>query len=230
MYCIKRKQSLFFIGMFYMLCKLSAQENLTGYWQPQLSLNYEVAKNYSHNFSLAKRSYVFRDETFLFDIRQLDLVHFSKLKVSGNQSLGFGIQYRFRETFEENRGNELRLTQQYNITNKIRSLRLGNRFRAEQRITATATIHRFRYRLALDFPLQGESLDIGESYAIITTEALLSTDKGQSSAYDQRLTTQLGWLISDVTKFQIGTEFRAENYSQSTEYVFFLLTGLVLSL
>ena len=207
-----------------------AQENLTAYWQPQISLNYKVAKNYSHNFSFANRSYLYQDEDFQFNARQIDISHFSNLKVGDNQSFGLGVQYRFREVFEDGKSNELRFTQQYNIVQKSRSLRFGNRFRAEQRITTSQTIHRFRYRLALDFPLQGVQLDVGESYLIVSTESLLSAAKASKPEYDQRITAHLGWLLSERTKLQVGSEYRFENYAQNTENVLFLLTGLIVSL
>ena len=73
------------------LCVLTfafAQENLTGYWQPQIGINYKVSTNYSHNFSVAKRTFILRDSQTEFTIRQLDLVHFSNLKIQGNQSIG----------------------------------------------------------------------------------------------------------------------------------------------
>lgn len=225
-----RKSSILFICFWTVLYTLKAQDNWTGYWQPQLALNYKVTANYSHNFSLAKRTYLYQDSALDFEIRQLDFVHFSKLKISDNQSLGLGLQYRFRENFEQDKENELRITQQYNITHKARVLRFGHRLRTEQRITASATIHRFRYRFALDLPLQGVELDIGESYLVLTTESLLSAGKATRPEYDQRITAQLGWLISEKTKFQLGAEYRAENYNAVTENVAFLITNLVLSL
>ena len=209
---------------------LAAQENLTIYLQPETSLNYKVAGNYHHNFAFSNRFYLLQEEQFQFNVRQLDIAHFSSLKIRDNQSIGFGIQYRFREVFENDRFNELRLTQQYNITHKYGNLRFGDRFRAEQRFTQASTIHRFRYRLALDFPLQGVQLDVGEPYFIVSTESILSVAKASKPEYDQRITTQLGWLLSQKTKLQMGTEYRFENYTQKTENVLFFLTGLILSL
>lgn len=206
------------------------QDNLTGYWQPQIGANYKVSNNYSHNFSLAKRTFILRDSDTEFTIRQLDLAHFSNLKIRGNQSVGIGIQYRFRGLFDDTAENELRLIQQYNITKSNRGLRFGNRFRSEQRITNSLTIHRFRYRFALDFPLQGQSLDIGETYLVLSTESLLSVAKASLPEYDQRITANLGWVLDEKTKLQVGTEYRAENYTNETEHVFFFLTTLVLSL
>lgn len=228
--CFTRKNCVIFIFFWTLLQYVQGQDNWTGYWQPQLALNYKVTGNYAQNASLAKRTYIYRESASAFEIRQLDFVHFSKLKLRDNQSLGLGLQYRFRENFERDKENELRITQQYNITHKARILRIGHRFRTEQRITTLSTIHRLRYRLAVDLPLQGVELDIGESYLVISTEALLSVGKAMGPEYDQRITAQLGWLLSKKTKFQLGAEYRAENYNAETENVAFLITNLVLSL
>jgi hypothetical protein len=64
---------------------------------------------------------------------------------------------------------------------------LGYRVRAEQRITDKPTIHRFRYRFAIDFPLQGEALDVGERYAVFSAKSLLSVAKALLPEYDQRV-------------------------------------------
>jgi hypothetical protein len=225
------KRPLFFLIPIFLLALVGkAQENLTGYWQPQVAVNYGVATNYSHNFSLAKRTFFYKEETSTFEIRQLDLAHFSNLKVANNQSVGLGLQYRFSKIFDLNALNEFRLTQQYNITHNSRKIRLGHRLRSEQRITQASTVYRFRYRFALDLPLQGEELNVGESYLVATTESLLSTSKFNSPEYDQRITLFYGWLLGEGIKLQLGTEFRSENYTQDTAYVLFLLSNLVFSL
>lgn len=207
-----------------------AQENFTTYFQPQLALNYKVSAGYSHNFSIGQRNYLYEEGDLQFKTRQLDFVHFSKLKIRDNQSLALGIQYRFRENFEPGKGNELRLTQQYNNTSKPRVVRIGHRIRSEQRITSALTIHRFRYRFAIDFPLNGEALDIGEAYVVTSTESLLSIAKGQGPEFDQRITGNIGWLLREKTKMQFGLEYRAENYGQVTQNILFLNANVVLSL
>ncbi|PIB38046.1 DUF2490 domain-containing protein [Maribacter sp. 4G9] len=226
-----KKSCLFFFPFALMVPSiLLAQDNLTGYWNPQVALNYDVTPNYSHNFSVENRSFLYRNSQAQFTVRQMDLNHFSNLRIRDNQSIGFGVKYRFRNPFNSDANNELRLTQQFNVTFKRGSIRYGNRFRAEQRITSENTVHRFRYRFALDFPLMGEKLDVGEPYLVLTTESLLSAGRSMVPEYDQRITPKLGWVLSPTTKFQIGGEYRAENYAQTTENVFFFLTELVLSL
>jgi hypothetical protein len=209
---------------------LVAQDNFTGYFQPQVAVNYKVSNNYKQNFSIAQRNYIFEDESSTFRTRQIDIVHFSNLKIRGNQSLALGIQYRFRQNFETSKQNELRLTQQYNITFKPRVVRFGHRLRSEQRITKELTIYRFRYRFSLDFPLQGEQLDIGETYFVGNIEALLSVANANVPEYDQRFTANFGWLLREKTRLQIGVEYRFEDYTHQTENILFALTSLVLSL
>ncbi|MGS0525357.1 DUF2490 domain-containing protein [Zobellia nedashkovskayae] len=205
------------------------QENTIGYFQPDISLNYKVSANYSHNFKIAQRAYIYEDD-FLYRVKQLDISHFSTLKIGFEQSLALGLQYRFRDTFDDNGENELRITEQYKLSRVYENLILGNRFRAEQRISPSSTTHRFRYRLSIEVPLKGEKLDIGEPYFSASTESLLSISKSEKPIYDQRLTSHLGWLLNRETKLEVGAEYRAENYTQTTEHIFFLLTSLIFSL
>ena len=209
---------------------LRGQDNFVAYWQPATSINYMVAPGYQHNFSLTNRSYAYRDNQWDLSGRQLDLAHFSTWKFVDNQSVGFGLQYRFRKWFEPDRGNELRLTQQFNYTRKPFATRFGQRLRAEQRIFKSRTIHRFRYRFALDRPLMGEKLDVGEPYLVATGEILLSVGNAQIPQWDHRLGFNAGWLITSGTKLQAGIEYRMEDFSNLATDVFFLNTTLVLSL
>ncbi len=219
-----------FLAFLLLMSTLKAQENLTGYWQPQIALNYKVIGSYSHNFSVANRNYIYDNEEFTLQGRQLDLAHFSKLKIRDNQSIALGLQYRFRQNFE-NGENELRLTQQYNITNKPNAVRFGHRLRTEQRITNSLTTHRFRYRFALDFPLVGEKLDTGEPYFVGSFENLLSVAKNNAPQYDTRLSAQVGWQLNLGIKFQMGVEYRMEDYSSGLpQNILFLLTSAQLSL
>ncbi|MEO1011003.1 MAG: DUF2490 domain-containing protein [Bacteroidota bacterium] len=225
-YCIR----FFLLGYALLIVQyLKSQDKVIGYWEPEVALNYKVGSNYAHNFSMDMRQYTYEDSDLGLRARHLDLSHFSKFTVGSQQSLALGIMYRFRDTFETDAQNELRLTQQYNVTHKIGNVRLGNRLRTEQRITVR-TIHRFRYRLAVDLPLKGEKLDVGEPYFVASTESLLSTAMGIGPEWDQRIISHIGWRLNPTTRFQTGVEYRAENYAQKVENVLFLLTSLIFSL
>lgn len=226
MYYIKRFFVVFGISS---SCLGFGQENLTGYFQSDIALKYKASPHYSHSFIVAQRAYTYEDD-LSYRIRQIDLAHFSSLKLGSKQSLALGVQYRFRDSFDEPEENELRITEQYKLSHANGILDLGSRFRAEQRISPSLTTHRFRYRLAIDFPLKGEELAVGDPYLSASAEALLSVAKGEKPEYDQRLTSHVGWLLGQETKLEVGAEYRAEDYTHTTEHALFLLTSLVFSL
>ncbi|SDQ08604.1 DUF2490 domain-containing protein [Flagellimonas zhangzhouensis] len=208
----------------------SAQDNLTAYWQPEVAVNYPINGFYSHNFSIANRNYAFSDDSFRLKTRQIDVAHFSTWKTADNQSLALGFQYRFRNNFED-RENELRFTQQYNFTKSPNVIRFGHRLRSEQRITNSLTIFRFRYRFAMDFPLVGEKLDVGEPYFVSSVENLWSVARTTQPQFDVRLTSHLGWKLDENLKLQLGLEYRMEDYTAIVpENVLFLYTSAQLSL
>lgn len=191
--------------------------------------DHKVSSIYSMNFAARSRYYLYQNSDTKLKKRQLDFVHFSTLKLDYNHSISFGVQYRYREAFDDGR-NELRLTQQFNYVKQNLALRFGHRFRFEQRILEDFTILRSRYRFALDFPLKGEKLDVGEPYLVTSMEALLSQSQNIKSEIDHRTTAQIGWLISEKLKLQIGLEYRFEAFNVETEELLFILTSAILKI
>lgn len=219
------KHNIAFIICF--LCfSLYSQNDFESLGETGLSVNHSPTNNYKINFSLRSRYYLYKENDINFKNRQLDFVHFSTLNLNYNHSLSMGIQYRIRESISGG-SNELRLTQQFNYTKKNLALRFGHRFRFEQRLLNDLTIFRSRYRFTLDFPLDGEKLDIGEPYLVTSLEALLSKSKKIKPELDQRSTIQIGWLISQKLKLQLGLEYRFEAFNISTKEKLFILTSLV---
>ena len=207
----------------------SAQENFEGLGESAFALNHNASNNYKINFALRSRYYLYQDETFNFENRQLDLVHFSTYSLDYNHSLSLGIQYRFRESIDGG-DNELRFTQQFNYTKTNEAKRFGHRLRTEQRLFDDLTIIRFRYRFALDAPLNGEKLDVGESYIMASMEALLSCSNLIKPEVDHRTTLQMGWLLSQKLKLQLGLEYRFESFNIITEEKLFLLSSCILKI
>lgn len=228
MSCIKCLQSSLFMVFCLNVSPNFGQENFTAFWQPSAAVNYDVTPTYAHNFSIQNRNFIHRNQNTELTVRHIDIAHFSKLDIKGNQSLALGILYRFREVFDGG-ANELRLTQQYNLQSKPHVIRFGHRFRSEQRIIKVNTIYRFRYRYSLDFPLQGEKLDVGEAYFVGNIEKLLSVSSSKPQ-YDARFTVHFGWKLTQKAKLQIGSEYRLEDYSQNLQQLLFFMTGLNLSL
>ncbi len=207
-----------------------AQEDLSLLLQPSISLNYKVTGSYAHNFSIAQRlSYLNLGEETL-SVRNLDLSHFSNVKLGVHPSVGIGVLYRFREAFEGENTDELRITEQFNYVTRNHSIRFGHRIRTEQRIFPSETLHRFRYRFALDGPVQGRKLDPGELYWIGGLEGLLTAGKGIEPVYSLRTSGWLGYLANSAIKIQVGGEYRIVNLWDRNRPVLFLLTSLVVNL
>ncbi len=206
-----------------------AQDNFETLGESSFALDHKVSNSYSYNFAARSRYYLYQDKATTLTNRQIDLVHFSTLKLNYNRSVSFGIQYRFRAVFDGG-SNELRLTQQFNYTKQNLALRFGHRVRFEQRILEAITIFRSRYRFAVDFALKGEKLDIGEPYFVASMEALLSQNQNIKSELDHRITAHIGWLISEKLKLQVGLEYRVEALNISTEQKLFILSAVNLKI
>lgn len=229
MYCT-RFRFIFTLLLFLCVRYVQSQNNTVAYWEPEVSFNYKVAPLLKQNFSLGNRNYLYNDNKTQLTVRQIEIAHFSALTIQPNTSVGLGVQYRFREAFENDKENELRITEQFNFTKSDGSIRFGNRIRLEQRIQPSNLVHRIRYRFAIDLPLKGLKMDIGEPYLVATTESLLSLGKSEKPMYDQRITSQIGWSINNHLKAQLGVQFRMENYTENTEHVFLFLNSIVFSL
>ena len=206
-----------------------SQEDFEGLGESEFALNYRLNTNYKLNFSVRSRYYLYQDDNFNFENRQIDLVHFSTFNLDYYHTLSFGIQYRIRESIDGG-SNELRLTQQFNYTKTNQAIRYGHRLRLEQRIFDDLSIFRTRYRFALDSPLNGEKLDIGESYVLASMEALLSVSNSIKPELDHRTTAHIGWLLSKKSKIQVGLEYRFEGFNITTEEKLFLLSSFILKI
>ncbi|MCA0131050.1 DUF2490 domain-containing protein [Winogradskyella alexanderae] len=206
-----------------------SQEEFEGLGESEFALNHRFNPDYKLNFSIRSRYFMYRNKNFNFENRQLDFIHFSTINFDYYHSLSLGIQFRVRESIDGG-SNELRLTQQFNYTKTNESFRFGHRLRLEQRIFDDLTALRLRYRFAIDTPLNGEKLNIGESYFLTAMEALLSLANAIKPQMGHRTTAQIGWLLSEKSKIQIGLEYRFEAFNITTEEKLFLLSSFILKI
>lgn len=219
---------LTFLTLF--ICFISgAQNNFVTLGETAFAINHSVSKNYSVNFATRSRYFLYQNNRILYNQQQIDVFHFSTFKLNFNHDLSFGIYYRNRDMFETG-SNELRLTQQFNYKKQKLGVRYGHRFRAEQRIQNNKTIFRQRYRFAIDFPLNGEKLNVGEAYLINSIEGLISLSKFDAPEIDQRTTIQIGFQITENLKLQTGLEYRLEAFNIKGENNLFVLSSAVLKI
>ncbi len=219
----------FFIAFVIVTPLTYAQNDFASLGESEFAINTDVSDAYQLNFGVRTRYFLYRDSEIQLKTRQIDVVHFSTLKLNYNHDISIGVQYRNRSVFNDI-PNELRITQQFNYTKQGFGIRYGHRLRSEQRILSDKTIFRQRYRFAVDFPLNGEKLDIGEAYLVSSMEMLLSLSKSDHPEIGHRTTTQIGWQISKDLKLQTGLEYRFEAFNRDTEYRLFLLTSAILKI
>jgi len=207
-----------------------AQENFKAYYEPYIELEYDVTENYSHEFSVEERTILYADESFMIDIKQLDLSHFSTLELDDKNALAVGLQYRFEENFVTGEENELRFTEEYKYSIQPNATEFEHRLRAEQRITSSSTSHRFRYNFAITRAFKGKEIDTGEAYIIGDLETLLTVANTSKPEYEQRIGAGVGWVLSDFIKLEMVTEYRLDDFTQDLGHEFFLVTGMKFTL
>jgi hypothetical protein len=226
---------MFYINRYILLVLLGfsslcfSQDDFETLGESGFAIDHNVSDSYSFNFLARSRYYLYKGIDVTFENRQVDIIHFSTLKLNYNKSVSLGVLYRFRNVFDDN-SDELRLVQQFNYTKQNLALRIGHRFSFEQRLLENLTIFRSRYRFGLDTPLNGEKLDVGESYLVVSMEALLSQSRKTKPEIDHRTTAHVGWLVTEDLKIQVGFEYRFEAFNIETEQKLFLLTGAVLKI
>lgn len=203
-----------------------AQEKFTGYYEPYIQLEYDLTETYSHEFTIEDRTYWYDDKGFKVNIKQLDLAHFSSFKLNDKNALALGLQYRFEENFGGNGENELRFTEEYTYTTKPRATEFEHRVRAEQRITPSATSHRFRYNFAMARPFIGNEIDTGEAYFMGNLETLLTVANSAGPDYEQRIGAGIGWSLTDFAEFEIVAEYRFSDFTRDLGHELFFVTGL----
>lgn len=220
---------LLVLGLLFVAIKSHAQGTTEILNENAIALRHSVSKLFSINFELSNRAFVYTNDDVLYKMRQVQISHFSALKLDLKQSIALGIMYRNRNAFDDS-SNEIRLTQQYNRKSLNKTLRLGHRFRSEQRFFDEFTEFRFRYRLALDIPLQGLKLDEGETYFIVTNEGLLTSSKINEPEIEYRLSPSIGILLTDDLNIEFGIELRLDKLNIKTEDTVFLNTSIELKI
>lgn len=206
-----------------------SQDNFNTLGESAFAINHKITSNYNVNFALRSRYFLFRNKTIQYHQQQVDFYHFSTFNLDYSHKLSFGLYYRNRDWYNSG-SNELRITQQFNYIKQKHGVRYGHRLRAEQRILNTKTIFRQRYRFNVDCPLNGEKLDIGEAYLVSATESLFSLSKPDKPEIDIRVSTQIGWQITEDLKLQTGLEHRLEAFNLITQNNLFVLTSAILKI
>ncbi len=177
-------------------------------WQPELSLTWQPSSRWQINFKAVSYHESTGSSRETFSTPHFESAVMGTYRLLSGASLSLGYAFRVREPFDADANIENRLTWQYVAASRGEKYRLGHRLRAEQRFRNTGLIHRWRYRLSLDFPLDGERLDPGEPYAKASEELLWSLQDGAAPEVENRIGGGIGWYFGPGSKVELLAEYR----------------------
>ncbi|MBR9845094.1 MAG: DUF2490 domain-containing protein [Algicola sp.] len=220
---------LLVICLVFVTISLKAQDKTEVFNENEFALRHNFNNSYSVNFELSNRAFLYTNNDILYKMRQVEFSHFSAFNLNLRHSIALGIMFRNRDMFEDS-SNEIRVTQQYNRKSLFKTIRFGHRLRSEQRFYDNYTAFRFRYRLAIDIPLQGLKLDVGETYVLITNEGLLTSAKINKPELEYRISPSIGILLSEDLNLEFGIELRLDKLNLKTEESIFLNTSVELKI
>lgn len=136
-----------------------------------------------------------------------DLSIISSVKVGLQSKLAGGYLIRLNGDRPTHRS-----IQQFSLVQEWRGFRLGHRFATDQTFAPeTATSYRFRYRLGVELPFNGQSVDPKELYLKATHEYLYRL-RGGSSDLEVRLAPFLGYRIAGKHKVEFGLNYRLSSF------------------
>lgn len=181
---------------------------------PELSLTKKVNELYKVNFKVENQHVVFdnRDSEFenpQFTHYRTDIMGFFDRSLRPGMSVALGLFHRFQENEDGNR-----IIQQFALLQKSRVLRINHRFRTDQTFTRNQPLElRFRYRLSVEIPLEGEEVDLGEFYLLTSGESIFSRQGGDFEI-ENRLAASLGRFFSKKEKLEWGIDYRTDGFIQ----------------
>ncbi|MEM8893532.1 MAG: DUF2490 domain-containing protein [Bacteroidota bacterium] len=228
------------ISLMLFICCLSPdlraqQEETVFVWEAVTSLNYPLDKGWSMNTSLATRTTWLNvttpaNENFEGRLSFAEFNQFATYKVNPFVKLSFGYKYRQIDPAEQSNRHEHRLTQQIAFLHQSEVVRTATRIRSEQRFINGIFSQRFRYRLSMDFPLAGQSLDAKEFYLVASEELLYEFSRQRDNIFGNRISLGLGYLFSQSAKLQVTAMYRTDVSNFQAINRLFIETALFVNL
>ena len=188
--------------------KLKAQGSYRSGLLPAINLNRPLSGDRELNFKWESRQLFAQGQQGEAPAYQFRYV-LSDFSLLLSQKLGFGAKlaggYLLRL---EDTGPVHRAIQQFTVVRRPGSFRLAHRFAADQTFAAEEqTEFRLRYRIVVELPLNGQSVDAREWYLKIGNE-YLGGWQGNSQDLEIRLVPMAGYNVNDSSKLEFGLDYR----------------------
>ena len=161
-----------------------------------------------------------------YQYEQTDIQLFVSKKINPFIFLALGYQYGI----EANDKNTHRSIQQFSYVFKPGNLKWGHRVRTDQTFYQSKVAKfRFRYRLSLKIPLQGQSIDYNEFY-MVTSDEFLYAYQNKDQEYENRLALYIGYLFENSSKLQLGIDYRTDFSSGPLVHNYWIRLGYLVNL
>lgn len=204
------------LAMLFLLASLalSAQENLRGGYMPAVAVSLPTdgpklafkveSQQFQYQGSEANASkYVYR---------RTDLQSFIGFGLHPLWKMAVGFQYRFNTGELQ---DEQRTIQQVVFLQRIAAVRMAHRLRTDQTFGAGELSMRGRYRLSAEIPLNGQKVDPGEWYAVVSVESIFENAQN-NWGLENRLVATLGYQATNQVKVEIGPDWRVSGFMSNT--------------
>lgn len=206
------------IGCILFLClvsQLPAQNVHLFGMEPALGIEGKVSNRLGYFLQVSSESQLnsaeLEEEVYDNGIRNVDFQVGISSNFTPDLSGAASFTFRLREPLKGEITTELRPTQQLTLSNNFSKYRFRHRLRADERFIQREKSgrHEFdlrlRYRLSLDFPLQGDRLDDREFYLNSNAEFLYTPTESDAFFYrEYRLYTGAGYQIDKHVKLELG--------------------------
>lgn len=208
----------FFIGVasLFFIDNLSAQSLYSVGSLPVVNINTAVGKKWDINLRFESRQIyktgIFGDASindFRYDLNDYAAILTYRSSPVTRVGAGYLIRIRNNEVFH-------RTIQQFTVIDQLGSIRLAHRISADQTFSSDSpTEYRLRYRISLEIPLNGQTIDNRELYLRFNNEYLGSME---DNAFDLevRVVPLLGINLTNNNKLETGLDYRTRSFIADT--------------
>lgn len=171
-----------------------------------------VSKKYKNNFQISAKGATMhrfletgQTPSFEYNHLQSDVQLFATYSVHPLWNFGFSYHYIYTNQHAH------RAIQQVVYIQPRKRLKLAHRFRLDATVYAQdIPIYRLRYRISTEVPLQGQTLDEGEFYFLISDEPIAHFSKLEPEL-ENRIGFAIGKLLLQKSKAELGIDYRTRS-------------------
>lgn len=206
------RRFIFFI-FFIFNASLFGQDRSLGGLFPEVGVNFPLNDKVAYLLKIESQNELIDNENidfpkFRYQHLLTDLQSFLSYKLTYSLKGAIGYQYRLSGTGLNNH----RAIQQIAWVSNFRAFRIGSRVRADQTFANGAFPEfRIRYRAASDIALNGEHIDHGEKYLLVSNEVILATES-RDFAVENRLVIGVGHYFDKRRKLEFSIDYRADPF------------------